>query len=621
MNDEITLFDVKGLLTLDEREKLVGKLREFRALQPRLAKMDKKQLLGAIGYKSLQVKLSKLSYTQLTDLVFTLTWVLQIRRQRKLWTRLVGVLRLRSPPGYKSPWGPVSDEVIDRMFGYARGMPVTPIEGDSTQLVLDSLEKFKRAETSAGLLSYIGDSLLTSALLNIPPREVIEVCSASLTPLEKHPITSPPPSQMFRMIHKTYGDPLVSDVFETVATGIRACGRSQSHFFSLHFLTGYGVASDNLYGATTFDEEAFYGHPQRLRETMLSAVLSVCLKEVREIRNMEALALDKCLAASGNVETDAAVNTLIGELHTRDGRRLDAWEVQDIVARLLSELLVSLPIRIFRAACSRITAFDISGIVSQLNVRFLLPVVVYALLRHNKLDVDDVTAKVSMSKKRLVKEMKDLKSKAGEPVFEPTAMVLREFTEEQLLESMSVFVRLLRGTPGGRFFYQYCDRLMTQCEDDLQAFIGRHYVHLGILILKNKIRTTFGQCKVKQLFKGWDADAFCAIPHDEKYQLLSAYLEVEVLVDRYASMSPEEVENVVAHLKPLENTSPEDDDSDDFDGGGGENALMEANEEAEYSDDDGAPLLTSPVSNMGFSHPGEPEWSDDERSRDEEGGA
>ena len=176
LNDELTFFDVKGLLTIEEREKLVGKLREFRDLQPKLAKMNKAQLLAAIGYPKLQVKLSKLDHPQLGDLVFTLTWVLKIARQRRLWNRLCTAMKMKSlSQTHQGLWGPVSDEVVDHMFSYARGMRTTYVEGDTSHIELNDLEKYKRDETPEKLLHYLGDSLLTSALLNTPPKEILEV--------------------------------------------------------------------------------------------------------------------------------------------------------------------------------------------------------------------------------------------------------------------------------------------------------------------------------------------------------------------------------------------------------------------------------------------------------------
>eukprot|EP01061_Rhynchopus_euleeides_P046855 TRINITY_DN909_c0_g5_i1.p1 TRINITY_DN909_c0_g5~~TRINITY_DN909_c0_g5_i1.p1 ORF type:complete len:1925 (+),score=515.08 TRINITY_DN909_c0_g5_i1:120-5894(+) len=521
LNDELSFFDIKGLLSIEEREKLVGKLREFRDLQPKLAKMNKAQLLSAIGYPRLQAKLGKLSHEQLSDLVFTLTWVLKIARQQRLWKRLCVAMVNRTRADtvtQRSSWGPVSDEVVDHMFTYARGMRTKYSDVDPSHVEFLDMEKFKRDEKPTRLLSYVGDSLLTSALLNTPPKEILD---------------------MLRLIHKTFGDPLVSDVFELVGSGIRSSGNESQHAkYASLFLIGHAGSED-----TAFDEDKFYHEPQRRRYGLLKAVQAerVRLKEVHEVRTMPSTTLQNCLQANDDPDVEKEVRGLLNEMHSAG---LDAVEVQDIVARILSELVVSLPMRVFRLACDKIESCDVRGLLSQLPVRYLSASLIFLLMHRGEIEVDPDTGAVTETKKRIIQVVRKM------PDFTQTCSALRDFSEAQLQEFATVVRKVLLHSPGGQFFCSYCEGLLSACNGDVSAFVQRQLINLGVTIFKNKIRTSMGQCTVKQMFCDWDANRFVA--QKQNKEKLQQFLEDDDMGQLFDAMKVDQVENVFAHLRPLD---------------------------------------------------------------------
>ena len=406
---------------------------------------------------------------------------------------------------------------------------------------------------------------------------------------------------MLRMIHKTFGDPLVSDVFEICGNGITSAGGESQHAkFAALFLTGHGSEDHQM-----FDEDSFYKEPQRKRNSMLRAILGVSLKEVREVREMDPCALLKCLTQ----QSGDGVRGMLDELHDAG---LDEVEVQDIVARLLSELVVSLPLRIFRQACDTIGGFDVRGLLTQLPVRYLFPCLMFLLMHDGSISLASGT--VSIGKKKILQIIRSF------PVFSQTSSSLRDFTDVQLQEFCTVVCTMMQTAPGGMFFYSYCEKLLEESLDT-EDFVTKQLTNLSVTVFKNKIRTSMGKCSVKTLFCDWDVRKFLQIKQADKARELQKYLEDAELVDLFINMPADRLEDIIAHLRPLDHPQVLGYESDENDHT--KLLIAELSKKPLYSDEEDEegegegfintpPQILPPPDTMSGMYSDEPQYSDDD---------
>eukprot|EP01059_Diplonema_ambulator_P036952 TRINITY_DN9523_c0_g1_i3.p1 TRINITY_DN9523_c0_g1~~TRINITY_DN9523_c0_g1_i3.p1 ORF type:complete len:1922 (+),score=779.56 TRINITY_DN9523_c0_g1_i3:44-5809(+) len=521
LNDELTSFDIKGLLDIEDREKLTLKLREFRDVQPKLAKMSKTQLLTAIGYPRLQEKLKKLTQDQLIDLVFTLEWIMRNESQMRIWARLVMLPRYRVGTKRASIMlATLPEEAVDRIFNYAAHMDV--VTSADNEVSLPELDKYKRDDHSRDLLNHIGDSLLTSYLMNTSPKDIIDV---------------------LKMVHRTFGDPLVCEVFETVGSGMKQAGREAQYLkFGHFFLTAFQGISDAT-GETEEDmwysENAFHKVAKSKREQLMFGLENICMHEVYDVQHWDPATLRQEMLRN---DVSGAITELLTEVgEDGDGNEIDDDELHDITWRLLSELTVSLPYRVFVQVCNTTCDYDVRDLIQQLSSRYYFPLVVITLKQNGLLTFAD--GKVQHTKKDFFRML------AGLTGFSQMTDELREFTEPQLQQVLNITYHYITSTPGGRFLSAYTKELASRSQmlaDDLLK-------NLGILLFKNKMRTRHGKSKVKQLFCSWNAKEFLSMTSDDKYSQLCQFLEDTDLVELFMTFNAAQLKRVFAHLIPLDN--------------------------------------------------------------------
>ena len=537
---------MKYLLDVEDRDKLTSKIREFREVQNQLHTMSKENLLTAIGYPQLQLKLRRLTADQLKELIFTLAWIMRNRSQKRIWGRIINLPRYRRDVVFAS----LSDEVVDHIFNYATHLNVVSDRDDPSELVLPDLDRFKNDESPRDLLHFIGDSLLSSELLHANP--------------------TPEPStiiDVLRKVAQTFGDSLVSDVYEIVGCGLQDSGKRSFHdIYSTVFLTGYADSTMDLDETQT--NANLFKVTQQCREVLLNSLSNFCLEEVASIQQWSPLQLKAALLSSPEESQNSKVNALIGVLEDHCERvAVDVYDLlREICWRLTSEFTTTLPYRVFLRLCSLIDTFDVRGIITQMTNRYLLAFFVITLTSDNILTFEN---------QNIVSTRKQLFAKMSEyPEFSALAGILRDFTTGQLSRLLWTTNNLLETQPGGRFLKCYLTKLLAK-EDANNEGIGEKYLtNLGIRTLKVKMRTQHGRIRVKSLFRDWDADSFVSI--EDKESLLCQFLEDGELADTYKNMSVDNLRLVFCHLRPLDDTI-DDDLQDDF---GSNNDITKELEEA-----------------------------------------
>eukprot|EP01064_Diplonema_japonicum_P002031 TRINITY_DN11320_c0_g1_i1.p1 TRINITY_DN11320_c0_g1~~TRINITY_DN11320_c0_g1_i1.p1 ORF type:complete len:1916 (+),score=499.07 TRINITY_DN11320_c0_g1_i1:77-5824(+) len=549
LSDELASFDVKGLLDVEDREKLTLKLREFRDVQPKLARMTKEQLLAAIGYPRLQQKLRRLTQDQLIDMVFTLEWIMRNESQKRIWNRLVMLPRYRVGAKRASIMlSSLTEETIDRIFSYAAHMNVSVGADDSIKL--PDLDRFKKDDHSRDLLNYIGDSLLTSYLMDASAKDIIDV---------------------LKMVHRTFGDPLVSEVFEVVGTGMKQWNEAQYMKYGYFFLTAFRSTEGRDAGVEEemwYSENAFHRVSQKKREQLLRGLTNLCIEDVYEVKRWDTETLKKQLLNNDNGMV-AALLTEVGQ--EGEENDIEDGELLDISWRLLSELCVSLPYRVFVEVCNSTEQFDVRDLLQLQSSRYYFPVVIIMLEQQGSLTLKE--GKVLQTRKEVFALL------SGIPGFTDLASELREFTEPQLQQVLGITHRYITDTPGGRYLASYVAALSRKNVSLPETFL----LNLGVLLFKNRMRTHHGMAKVKQLFCSWNANEFYAMNKDDKYSNLCQFLEDTDLVDLFLNVSAPELERVFAHLIHLDADhqvleSSKDDHTKAF--------LFEAAQAPEYSEYD-----------------------------------
>eukprot|EP01060_Flectonema_neradi_P013296 TRINITY_DN20053_c0_g1_i1.p1 TRINITY_DN20053_c0_g1~~TRINITY_DN20053_c0_g1_i1.p1 ORF type:complete len:1965 (+),score=335.49 TRINITY_DN20053_c0_g1_i1:55-5949(+) len=521
LNDELSTFDVKYLLDVEDRDKLTSKIREFREVQGQLANMSKENLLTAIGYPQLQLKLKRLTKDQLEELIFTLAWIMRNRSQKRIWGRIINLSRYKKD----SVFGSLSDEVVDHIFNYAVHLNLVFDKNNPSELVVPELDRFKNHDSPRELLHFIGDSLLSSELLHASP-----------TPEASTII------DVLRKVAQTFGDSLVSDVYEIVGIGLQESGARAFHdIYATTFLTGFADNDPGL--GDTQSNASLFKVTQQCREVLLNSIANFSLVEVTEIQQWDADTLREKLLPTDDENQTQKMKALIEVLETHAKDVVDVYSLlREVCWRLTSELTTTLPYRIFLRLCSLIDTFDVRGIITQMTNRYLLAFFVTYLTSEGVLTFNDET--VEQTRKSLFAIM------GRYPQFSSLAGVLRDFTMEQLSRLLWTTHNILVTQPGGKFLRNYLIKLMASGDD---AWTKEKYMtNLGIRTLKVKMRTQHGRVRVKALFREWDAEAFVKI--QDKESSLCQFLEDGELAETYIHMSAENLKLVFSHLRPLDDT-------------------------------------------------------------------
>eukprot|EP01063_Lacrimia_lanifica_P002969 TRINITY_DN11605_c0_g1_i1.p1 TRINITY_DN11605_c0_g1~~TRINITY_DN11605_c0_g1_i1.p1 ORF type:complete len:1921 (+),score=728.52 TRINITY_DN11605_c0_g1_i1:174-5936(+) len=542
LDDLLTMFDVTSLLNVDDREKLVDKLVEFQDVGSlrSVQEMSKERILSVVGFPSLQKKLGTLSQEQLRELTGTLLSLLRRSRRQRIWQRFVEFMR-----SCDSGMGEVlamhlSPETIDHMFTYAQQLDLVAGE-DAQDWLVPELEPFRTHATSQELLQFIGDSLITSALDKLHPRYIVELMLS---------------------LRRTYGDLMISDICELTASGMQHAGKlDQYEKFAEFFLTGCAsVLPPDLGEADT----VFYQLPQERRHKLVEGLMSMCLTEVRDL---------SAQAPGEFLETlrqgrDPNLALLIEELTRSEECDLDAVEIQDVVVNVFSELVVSMPYRIFVQTCNTLRMFNLRDVVRQLAVRYVIPVVMYYLMAKGLLTFNAADNRWETQGSRAGKETRrtvanliarELRGRVewGEQIDKCVATV-RFFTPAQFEEFCTCLHGIFTGTAGGRFFAQYCGQLVQKA--GVKGLFDAMILNLGVNMLKNRMRTPMGYKDVLHVFSNWDVRKFVRSDTSKKRRKLFQMLEDEQLVALFCKMNEKQMDAVVAHLRLVQQIEHDVDD-------------------------------------------------------------
>eukprot|EP00755_Sulcionema_specki_P026517 Sspe_Gene.85815::Locus_56578_Transcript_1_1_Confidence_1.000_Length_6232::g.85815::m.85815 len=559
--DELTSFDIKMLLDLEDREKLVAKMREFRDIKPKLLEMTKEELLGVVGFPCLQRKLQALTADQLKELIFTAPYLLESSHQQRIWQRITQLpqfsatgLHMTDPSVVRINLLDFTEEVVDHLFSYAQHMEAIPLDDRDYTTQLPELERFKRDTDSTALLNHIGDPILTSKLLDALPRDIIEVLKA---------------------LYQTFGDPLISSVFETVGVGIEGSGKAAEYIkYADLFLTSFSpqLAADATEGVLEYSEDTRI--TRRRRETMLTALANISDVEIKDIQAWDGAVLRAKMEGS---DRSPGITDLFGDMHGDPKRYVDDEELRDISWRLLSELTVSLPYRVFVCVCSRIHSFDVRDIFSQVFSRHLVTLLVDDLVYHGLItftervvmadrggnnDDDPGMRSTTYTTTATLREVIDkISMNLSGYEFETLIPLLRDLSSDQFQKLIGMIYHVLHSTPGGRFLstYQRIQReKMAQLyaekkiDDPVKALVKRRKLNLALALMKGKMRTLIGKLKVKKLFCNWSAQRFLDLEELDKGRLLSQFIEDDQICELIIGLSVDELEQFLAHLKPME---------------------------------------------------------------------